>query len=263
MKALLLASALALLAAASPARAQESTLAGTILDDATSAPVRSARVSLLPGGRAVLSDSLGRFVLTGLAAGEYAIQVQALGYERLAGGVQVSAAGPTVELRLTPDPIALAGVRVSAPADVRGTGFAERRAHHAGSGVFLDRTVLEARASSQLADVLRSAVPGVHFIRDPRTGALYATSGSAHAPGVLDRRSTRRKNNECFAQVFVDGVPRNTGNGDPVDLNDFSPSQLEAVEYYRHPSSTPVQFRAGSVVCGTLVIWTRDMQPPL
>lgn len=255
MKALTLVPLFALLAVAAPASAQEPAVAGSVLDDATGAPVRSARISVLPGGRAVLSDSLGRFRIGPVAAGEYAIRVQALGYAPLAGAVQVSATGPTLELRLVPEPIALAEVEVAAPRDVAGTGFAQRRENHSGSGIFLDRVVLEARGSSILPDILSSHVPGVHFIRDTRDGALYATSGSSHAPNVLSGGS-RRRGRQCFAQVYLDGFPLNTG-GDPVDLRSFPPDALEAVEYYRHPSSTPPQFRAGSSVCGTIVLWTR------
>ena len=240
---------LLLLAMASPARAQ--VITGTILDDASGAAVRSARVSILPGGQTALSDSLGRFRIGGVAAREYSIQVQMIGYAPLSGALEVPAEGVEVELRMTPRAVEVEGVRVEAGYDVPGTGFAARRERHGGSGVFMDRRELEPRERSGLDDVLRSQVPGIYLVHDPETGAVYASSTSGQAPQSL--MSTQ----VCYAQVILDGTPISDSAARPIDLRQFLVGNLEAIEYYRHPSSTPVQFRSLVAGCGTLVLWTR------
>jgi outer membrane receptor for ferrienterochelin and colicin len=125
--------------------------------------------------------------------------------------------------------------------DLTGSGFERRRANHSGSGRFLDRWQLQERQSSTLADIFRT-FPGLH---------IHATSGSQHEPRALDAGAGR----PCFVQVYVDGtfVSRN----EQFDLRDFPPESLEAMEYYRHPSSTPPEFRTGRSPCGVLVLWTR------
>jgi len=80
-------SALALLAAAaaSPARAQQATIAGTVTAEATGRPVPGVRVTAEGTRAAAQTDSAGRYTLTGLSGGTYTLTAQSAGY---AGGLK-------------------------------------------------------------------------------------------------------------------------------------------------------------------------------
>jgi outer membrane receptor for monomeric catechols len=116
--------------------------------------------------------------------------------------------------------------------------FYRRRAKGIG-GTYFTRADIEARHAARLSDVLRDA-PGVRFVRT-RDGA-----------GVrFDSPANFRQN--CLPQYFVDGQ-RVTN----VEVDDFPLRDIEGIELYNGPSSTPMQFSQGAVTsCGTVVIWSR------
>jgi hypothetical protein len=246
----LLSLCLALALAAGSVHAQRPPVAGLVVDDSTGTPIRGAQVTLTPGRNRVSSDSAGRFLLAGVAPGDYAIQVSALGYAAVVGTLTVTAEGAAVQVRLAPAPIALGEVAVEVAQTTIGwssTGFERRRAGHSGSGRFLDRAQLAARGNSNLPTIFRG-MPGVTIVSSP-DGSLYAASASQQAPNALGSGAGK----PCYAQVFVDGIFQSAG----VDLRGYPPESLESVEYYRHPSSTPVEFRTGGSQCGTVLLWTR------
>jgi hypothetical protein len=253
MRSTLLALSLATVCAAGAAHAQGPAISGMVVDDSTGSPIRGATVTLAPGRFRASSDPDGRFRLAGMAAGEYVIDVQALGYAPVRGSLTVVAEMPGVELRLTAAPIELQEVVVEGVAgrpDRAASGFERRRAQHSGSGRFLGRDELQARQSSTLADIFR-AFPGLHVYRNESDGSMYATSGSQQGPRALEAGGGK----PCFVQVYVDGIFV-SGSGQ-FDLRGYPPESLEAIEYYRHPSSTPPEFRTGRSPCGVLVMWTR------
>jgi hypothetical protein len=244
---------LAALCAAGPVSAQPPALAGLVVDDSTGAPIRGARVLVLPGRRHAATDEAGRFSIARLPTGPYMVEVQALGFAPARGGVRVDRGGLVLEVRLPPAAITLDTVTVAATrAGTRrdASGFERRRLRHTGSGRFFDRALLESRGASQLSDIF-GGIPGVRIVR-AADGSVYAATASSQPPGSFDPTAGR----PCFTQVYVDGV-RQSGAGGPLDLRSYSPSSLESAEFYRHPSSTPVEFRTGRPECGTLVLWTR------
>jgi hypothetical protein len=207
-------------------------------------------VTVSPGRNRVSSDSAGRFLLAGIAPGDYAIQVEALGYVPALGTMTVAAEGAEVQIRLTAAPIVLGEVVVEVARTGitwRGTGFERRRARHSGSGRFFDRAQLEERKTSHLSTIF-SSIPGIVIVSST-DGSLYAASRSSQGPRAFSSGAGR----PCYAQVYVDGIFQSAG----VDLRSYPPSSLEAVEYYRHASSTPVEYRTGGSQCGTLLLWTR------
>jgi hypothetical protein len=57
---------------------------------------------------------------------------------------------------------------------------------------------------------------------------------------------------DCRPQYWVDGVPLESGSAE-----EFSPDNVEAIELYASPATTPPQFSTRSRTCGTVVVWTR------
>jgi hypothetical protein len=95
-------------AASAQSAAGEFSLAGTIVNSLTGAPVRNARVWLSTGDQ-VESDAAGAFHFSRLAAGQYAVAAAKAGFESNGDGVAVDlhASRANLVIRLTP----LASVR--------------------------------------------------------------------------------------------------------------------------------------------------------
>lgn len=98
------------------------TLTGRIVDALNGRPVISAVVKLPELQRYVFSDVTGRFTVREFPAGTWEVVVEMLGYHTLEGSFTV-AEGNGLVLRLTPDPVALEGLRVQSRAD----GLLDRR----------------------------------------------------------------------------------------------------------------------------------------
>jgi hypothetical protein len=128
--------------------------------------------------------------------------------------------------------------------------FERRRLRPMGGARFMDREELERHANRDLKDVIRT-FSGAQIT--PANYRAYLSSNRSQPPDAL-----RRPPRPCYAQVFVDGVQIYGQGQEPPDLNAFRMQELEAVEYYPGPSSTPVEFRTPTAQCGTLALWTRD-----
>ena len=98
------------------------TLTGQIVDAVNERPVISAVIKVPELRRFAFSNVNGRFSFQDFPEGTWDIVVEMLGYHTLDGSVTV-AEGNGLLLRLTPDPIALEGLRVRTRAD----GLLERR----------------------------------------------------------------------------------------------------------------------------------------
>jgi hypothetical protein len=239
--------------AAAPTAAQNGgSVRGQVVDDASGQPVAAARVSV-DGAAAVTADSLGRFRVDGLRAREHRVRVERLGYARR--DLRVPAADSVgLTVRLVAEAQQVTGVTATAPAAVseRMRGFELRRTSHIGSGRFLTRADLETSARSSLANVLRR-MPGARIIHGGAAMEEYLATGQSVGPHALNRPPA-----PCYAQVFINGVQVYAmGRGDPPNLKELDVNDIEAIEYYAQPASTPAQFRTMNADCGTLVLWTR------
>lgn len=235
------------------------TLHGSVVEAATSAPVAGARVLLPDRGTEARTDPRGRFRVDALPGGAHRVRVEAPGYAAVEARVETSP-GTSVEyvFELQPRPLSLEGLTVTAtPVPRHLQDFERRRTNHHGSGQFLLRADLERRENSRFSDVLRS-LPGLQLAHDFNQGEYHVASGRAQPPGAF-----LGPPRPCLAQVFVDGVriygqrQGDRAAPDPPDVNMFLVRDLDAVEYYANASSTPVEFRTGTATCGTLVLWMR------
>jgi outer membrane receptor for ferrienterochelin and colicin len=110
-----------------------------------------------------------------------------------------------------------------------------------GQGNYVTREDIEARHAARLSDAL-SSVPGINLVRHGVHGGM--------AVRFMNSSVIRR---DCVPQYWLDGV-----RADDVEIDDFSPSDIEGIELYQGPSTTPLQFSQGATTkCGAVVIWTR------
>jgi len=226
---------------AGSAVAQRTTLSG-VVRDSSGAPIPEADVSIASAHLLTRTSSTGAFLLSRVDAGQAELSVRRLGYVPRTLQVDVrAAANDTLVVVLVAQALELPGVAVSDQEKRHMLwieDFYRRRAKGIG-GTYYTRDDIDARHVSRLSDVLRDA-PGVRFIR------VRGGSGIR-----FDSPANMRR--DCLPQYWVDGqrVPN-------VELDDFSARDIEGVELYAGPSSTPSQFSQGAVTtCGTVVIWSR------
>jgi hypothetical protein len=228
-------------------RAHAQSVSGTVLDDDSDQPVRSVVVELRTvRGRAlgsVVTDSVGAFRLAVPEAGTFRLRARRLGYQEVESpGFQV-AASEAVEVHLA---IASASIPISpltitsrpeAPRNrmLEQVGYYQREQRN--NGVFIRRERIERNNGGRLSDVL-SELAGVRRVT---------------ISGVSTISLNRQR--ACTPQVVVDGVPlvESAHIDDIIALR-----SIEAIEIYRGPSQTPVEFASRETGCGILLIWTRS-----
>jgi Ca-activated chloride channel family protein len=76
-------------------------ISGRIIESSNGDPIQGALISLMGEGRQATSDRQGKFLLTGLRPGEYAISISASGFESVERHSIVVAAGRTVSVEIS------------------------------------------------------------------------------------------------------------------------------------------------------------------
>lgn len=235
-------------------------IVGRVAGDSAGTAVAGAQV--VASGYGMRGDAQGRFTLA-VPPGTHEIVARLPGRAPWRA-VRTLAAGDTLQLDLVLAPLVqtldeVTVTRRSRAASARFVEFERRRGN--GSGHFKTRDELARRENSKLSDVLRG-VPGLrfHYLPHGRGIALATNRFSGNLPG------SRRRTNECFMALWVDGVrvfePSSSENSgaapiDPPNINGISVDDLEGIEVYRGPAETPAEFGGTNAMCGTVVLWTR------
>ncbi len=213
-----------------------------VVRDAEGHPVAHADVTA--AGLGTATDSMGTFALGGLPVGLVTLTVRRLGFRAIVAQWQVTGEPLTLNLTLSPVPLALPAVLVRSraePYDSRLAGFNERRERNV--GYFITREQIDRQNTFQLTDALRR-IPGVKVVAIP--GGLGRT---VTLPGA-----------RCPPLVMVDGFPASLGRFD-LDMIDLT--TVEGIEVYPHGSSVPAELMGpyGMESCGVIGIWSRPMRP--
>lgn len=249
---------LAMLLALAPSAADAQVLTGRVLDGATDAPLEDAAITLLhPDGHAladpVPSDADGRFTIELPGPGSYYIRADLIGYTSMVDGIFdfASADGRMdVAVYLLVQPVEIEGVdarveQTQTRRNLRAAGFYERAA--SGFGDFISPEEIEERQVGFVSDYMRH-VPGI--LRESGR-VLFKNPHPIHGP-------------YCEPWVWIDGVRiingsttrLGAGPGDGLDER-VRPENVVAIEVYRRPSSTPLQWGGLNGRCGAIVIWTK------
>lgn len=228
--------------------------------------LRGAEVRFEPGNIVAHTDTTGTYVLVAPGGGVVRLFVRAVGFYAV-GRNMLLVANDTVTSDFALDPVAQQldslSVEVTGPA-VRGkmAAFEERR--RMGVGRFFTRAMLAEREHSTVSDVLRMT-PGLRLIRRPsvcgggfsvgtgRGGVVQGESWMKCGPGRVPIEPA------CYFAIYLDGsrywVP---GSREPPDINQFQIHGIQAMEVYRGPAETPIQYQATNMNCGLVMLWTRD-----
>ncbi|WP_373061427.1 carboxypeptidase-like regulatory domain-containing protein [Gemmatimonas sp.] len=238
--------------------AQGGSISGRVLSTESGRPIADAVVAVLTAARETRTDSLGRFTLKDVRAGEQELLVRSLGYTPARATVSLTSGLPIeVDVELQPLPRVLK--RVISMADRENARnewygeFASRRA--TGMGRYISRDELVRQQGRSLDAVLRSKVAG--FRVWDVNGKIVAGSARGNITLHPDADPSKLR---CYVQVIVDNVVRyETGGILPLfDLRSLDAFMIAGIEFYT-VASTPIEFnRGGNAPCGTLLIWMQN-----
>ncbi len=218
------------------------TIHGRVTDAATQQPLATASVTV--GNRTALTQTDGRFVLTGVPTGSDTVRARMLGYGPARQAVTVvTGDAVVVDLALTAQAVGLSEVVV--------TGYGVQRAGDITGAV---TAVTDAQfntgriLSPQL--LIQSKVPGVQVVdnNDPGGGLSLRIRGPTSV------------NASSEPLYVVDGVPLGTGAGaglsagrDP--LNFLSPNDIETITVLRDASAAAIY--GSNAANGVVLITTK------
>jgi hypothetical protein len=223
----------------STAAAQQDTLAtitGIVRSARDGRPLSDVLVAVK--GAFSVTDSTGRFYITRLPAGRYALHLEYAG-QRGAEDYEVAVgSGRRLDLSILLDAkvVDLAPIVVEAAASdyaLSLAGFYARRDR--GFGRFVTRDDIDRRRPANLSMMLTG------------TGVLMRCVRT-HCTPV--RVSSGRR---CAVSVFLDGLKVDNYNIDMIP-----PEDVLGVEVYRQGADTPAEFSRWSADCGAVVIWTKN-----
>jgi hypothetical protein len=154
-------------AAAQAAGGEGILLVGYVVDAATRRAIPSASVEFPDLDLTLVTDGEGRFSVTGMRAGTYAVRVRHLGYGEFVDRWRVDALADRFTVALGPRPIVLEGITA------QGYRFAEaiemRRRRTAVSSRVVDRRVLQTTGARDGLEVL-ATIGGVRSMPCPGGG---------------------------------------------------------------------------------------------
>lgn len=225
-----------------PASAQRVNVPGVVRDSAGK-PLDNADIGIVELKLLARSADNGRFMLRGLIPGTYDVSVRRLGYAPQAFRVVVVAGErpPEVAVTLEAQAAVLDAIAVNQVERRRRAwieDFHRRRVQ--GIGTYVTRGDIRARSATKPSDLFRNS-PGVRIVRDKGL-RVNVTATQINA------------NLDCPPLLWIDGQKAHG-----LELDDIPMHDIEGIELYNGPATTPMQFSgtAGARSCGTIVIWTR------
>lgn len=235
---------------------------------------RSAATAFVLGITAIAAQSGAARAQDGRPAmltgrGRYTVVARRVGFARYESQI-VFDTGATVERRiLLPRLQTLNSVRVVGDSYLP-LSFIDHRAR--GFGHFMTREELAKTGLAKLSDVV-SQIPGIGISNGTR-GQGWVSSNrhmmtirsitqtenhpgdDTYVPDATERRSGMVKG--CYARVYLDNQLLNPYTpAEPINVNEFSPDRLEAIEFYSGPAQTPPEYSRLNSTCGVLVLHTR------
>lgn len=236
-QAALLAAALAIALGPAPGAAQ-ATLRGRVIDSEFGQGLAGATIRIRRGPAPVTTDSLGRFVVEGLAAGATEVTIEVLGYAAGNFPVVFPPSG-TVKGDFPMDFTGheLPAVVVEARAErlvPRYADFEQRR--HRKLGAYLRWDELEKRGYSSVGDALRS-VRGVRIQCNQQTFECFA---------IMVRSP------QCQPTWWIDGI-------EVGSFHENTPIRdVYGIEVYRGAGEIPGEYAGSDAACGVIVVWTKS-----
>ena len=219
------------------------TIRGRITDNATQQGLQG--VTVAAGGRSVLTQPDGRYVITSVPAGAQTVRAKTIGYGQATSDVTVAEGQEVVaDLALTATAVTLSEVVV--------TGYGEQRAGNITGAVtaVTDSQFNPGRVISPQM-LIQNKVPGVQVIdnNDPGGGLSIRIRGATSVSASSE------------PLYVVDGVPMGTGAGGGLSagrdpLNYLNPADIENITVLRDASSAAIY--GSNAANGVVIIKTKS-----
>lgn len=233
----------ALVGAAATSEAQSPRALFGLVRDSLGHGVAGAEVQARGNVVVAFSDDSGRFHVAQMPIGARGVFVRRLGFAPARAPITPSA-GTVDSVRVTLRAIAqsLPEITVEEQHDSLSrrvlAEFWARRAR--GLGKFVTRDEIEQKGASRFVDVVRSVSSVTIQNARGRPDIRFRGAG----PGSMFR--------DCPPQYWLDGMPLMNASAD-----EFTPDNVEAIELYAGPATTPPQFATRNQTCGTVIVWSR------
>ncbi len=226
------AAALAALAlAAAPVEAQErGTVAGTVFDAGTMAPIEGAQVSIEGTAFGALANAEGRFAILNVPAGAHRVRVSFIGYGPQTVDVTVQAGGVAeANFEISASALQLDGIVVTT------TGQQRKRELGNAVGEISAAEVVEIAPVNNMADLIQGRSAGVQVFNSA------GTSGVGSRIRIRGSSSISLSNDPL---IVVDGIRldnRQSGLGaggqESSRLDDINVEDIESIEIVKGPSA--------------------------
>ena len=239
---------------AAHAQAQTGTIAGTIVDSATNAPVPAVQVHIVGSTRGALSGDDGKFTISAMAVGPVEIRASRIGYAAQLRAVTVFAnTTAPADFKLTPTQVTLDQVVVTA------TGETQRERQAGNTVNVISADSVPKAAISTFSELITAQAPGVD---------VQDASGTVGGGSRVRIRGSNSISLDNTPLLVVDGIyadqnplslPTQLGFGvggqTPSRLNDLDPDEIESIEVLKGPAATALYGTAGAN--GVLLVTTK------
>jgi TonB-linked SusC/RagA family outer membrane protein len=214
---------LSLLAVPALLRAQEGTIAGTVVAQGNQRPLAGVEVGVAgTNPKGAVTDASGRFRITGLTGSSVVINVRALGFRPVTDTVTVGTTNLRIEM--SERVIELNSVVVTGTA-----GGAQRRE--------LGTSVAVVSAEDIQAQTAVPTVQGLITGRAPGVDVINAT-GQVGAGSQIRVRGVGSFSLSGTPLVYIDGVRTNNGQTGIVSrFNDINPEEIASIEVLKGPAA--------------------------
>jgi TonB-linked SusC/RagA family outer membrane protein len=220
------------------AEAQQSSIGGTVTDEATGQPLEAARVILAGSNRIAETNREGRYTLRNVGPGTYAVRVLRLGY-RPATDSAVVAPGEevTVDFALTGAPVQLDEIVTTATGE-------QRKLEVANAVSTIDAArVTEESPIAEFGNLLSGRAAGVQVQKSggtTGTGTRIRIRGSnsvslSNEP-LYYIDGIRMESNPTSSSLDIGGFGSGVGAG-PSRMNDLNPEDIESIEIVKGPAA--------------------------
>jgi hypothetical protein len=224
------------------ATASTSTMRGIVTVDTSTTPIADAEVQLTNIPLRTMTDSAGRFTLTGVPVGTHRLQVRRIGYEPFGTTLTIKKAESfDVDIGLTSTATTLREIEVKenvVPLTLQ--EFYENKRF--GFGVFITPEVFQKNAHKPPHEILLGYIPGVVF-RQGRNGKV--------AFSLRGRGGTN--NQPCPVRVSLNGLPPREG----YDLGQVQTQDILGVDYYTTAQLPAIYRGTTESMCPVMVIRTK------
>jgi len=235
-----------------PLHAQQtptSTVRGRITDSTTKQPI--AGVTVVLEGRRALSQSDGRFVISGVTAGAHTVRTQMIGYAPVSHDVTVADGAPTdVDFTLAAQAIGLSALVV--------VGYGEQNAGNiTGAVKQMDSSEFNRGRLISPEQLIQSKIPGVQVVdnNEPGGGMSIRIRGATS----VDAGGTGASSEPLYV---VDGVPLGIASGPGGGLsagrnplNFINPNDIETITVLRDASAAAIY--GANAANGVVLIQTK------